>query len=229
MARKKNASIEPTLAQKMQHLLEQEGASLQQVLDALGLKAVARGADEKPLSRVATQRAWLDATKQLDEEEALAIKSIPEVISTGLSLEAGKQPTQEHIDSWCKELKPLRKTEDVIKGRCNAIRLFAFNGFDAKFGEDEPGKFVSTREGMKLERVIAETKPQADLAKLQEVVDEQTWKKITRTERVVDEDKLTKALSKGLVTLEQMSQIVEPAKKIERFNVKPLKPGDEIE
>lgn len=224
----KEIEKQPALAEKMAALLEAEGASLQDVLNALGLKAVAKGADERPGTRVATQRAWLDATKELDEDEALAVKALPELIGSAKPIEVGEVPTQEKIDAIAAELKPLRKTQDVAKGRCDALRLFVFNGADAKFGEEEPGVFFSLKEGVKLERGIAEAKASADLAKLEELVDDKVWKSITDTKRVVNEDKLTKALAKGTVSMDLMGQIVQPPKKIARFTVKPIKPGEEV-
>ena len=226
----KGKQIKPSAAEAMTQFLAERGMTMEQMMAEMGLTAVAKGTTEKPVTRSANRDAWLSPTKkELDEEEALAIKQLPEVIGSAAFLEGPGELSQEQIDGLMTEALPLRKVEDVAKGRYEAIKLTVNYALDAKEGEFKNGALYSLKNNMKFTREAAnDGKVVPNLEALEEILDEKTWKAITTpvTTRTVDSEKFEKAMRKGLVTDKHMKQILEIQQLKGRINVRPIKPGE---
>jgi hypothetical protein len=242
-AKKKETSIE--VSAEKQALIEAitsgntDGVSLdavKELLDSLGMAAVAKGIQGVKTSRIEVVRKWLTAT-ELSEDEKKSIESLPEVIGTTpifTSESDVRDFSQDEVDTMVNELATMRPVEDIVKGRREALRQTAFNIVTLR-NENEPnadGDLVSLKYGKKVSVTHSTRKGEPNYEALKEVVDEEVWKEIV-SEQVtvsyaVDEEKLAAALGAGKVTLEQFAALV-PEEKVSRvFTLKDLKEGDSL-
>lgn len=223
-------AIEPALTAQIQKLLAESGTSALELMEAFGIQGVAKGA-EKRVTRRAARETWLSPEKtQMDEDETLAVKRLPEVIGQGIRLQGPGELSQQQVDSLADELKTVRSVQNILNGVHDAIKQTAFNALDAKVGIEEKGALYSTTHQYKLERIVKGGTAEPDLNKLEEILDEETWKKISTPvkTRTLDPTKLEKEMKKGNVTLEHLSKCVKEVKKTQVFTPKDLKPGEVV-
>jgi uncharacterized protein (DUF2384 family) len=211
-------------------------SAVQDLLDALGMKAVAKGIQGVKTSRVEVQRRWLTAT-ELSEDERKSIERLPEVIgSTPIftSEEDVRDFTQAEVDSMVQEMDTMRPVQDIVEGRRQALRSTAFDIITLRNGDDPnaTGDLSSPKHGKKITVGKQVRKGEPNYEALKQVVDEEVWKAIVSEEVTVtykvDEEKLAEALGDGRVTLEQFAALV-PEEKVSRvFSLKDLKEGDAV-
>lgn len=197
-----------------------------------GYKLVAKGIAESKTSRTANMKRWTEA-RELSPQEKTLVADFGELVGSGnTDLAEGEKLSQAEIDTLMKEELARRDTEDIIKGRYEAIRQTVFNHITAEKNGDEmaTGEVISLMMGHKFVIGKQERGGQPDLAALELLVSPEVWEAITNevTVREVDEDKLSKAMSLGLVPQEAFAQIVPPKTVSRTFTVKPLKDGDEV-
>jgi len=204
-------------------------SQLQELLAAGGMKVVAKGSEDK-YSRKAKQAKW-ESAKELDEDEKKTIAKLPEVLGSITPVE-GTVLSQAQVDTLAQEELVRRETEDIVKGRAAAIKATLINSLRASNPDEEypVGDFASATTGYKFSIYNQERGGKADYAKLQEAVGEDVWAEITDevTTRSINEEKLTKALAEGKVTLEQFSEAVPPKTVSQAWTFKPLKAGDDV-
>ena len=213
-------------------LAKMDPAELNALLAKGGFKLVAKGIAEAKAPRTAKVQRWTQARELSPEEKAL-VGDFGKLVGTGnTELSEGEKLSQPEIDALMKEELCRRDTEDIIKGRYEAIRQTVFNHITAANNGDElaTGEVISMNLGHKFVVGKQERGGQADLAALEMLVSPDVWQAITNeiTVREVDEAKLSQAIGLGLVPQDVFQQIV-PAKSVSRtFTVKPIKEGDEV-
>lgn len=212
-------------------LAKMNPAELNDLLAKGGYKLVAKGIAEEKSSRTAKVQRWSKA-RELTAEEKTLVSDFGKLVGSGnTELVEGEKLSQSEIDELMKEELCRRDTEDIIKGRYDAIRQTVFNHVTADKGDEfATGEVISMALGHKFVVGKQERGGVADLAALELLVTPEIWDAITSevTVREVNEDKLTQAMALGLIPEEMFAQIV-PAKTVSRtFTVKPLKDGDEV-
>lgn len=203
---------------------------LQALLDAAGLKVVAKGAAKKD-SRLARVREWATGLKtRLEGEDLTTVQALAEAIGKAQFPENPGDLTQEQVDDMMAEALTIRPSQDILKGRYDAIRIAVFAAMTEKEEGDEfaPSTLFSIKHGHKFVKQIREVKASANLDALEALVGPEVWKAITRTTRTVDEQKLAKAVATGVVTYEQVQQVTSPASQSASFYVRPIKDGEEV-
>jgi len=217
-----------------------EGLALEDIKDLLvdmgmDVKLVAAGVATERYSRIEKRRSWLTA-KSVSKEEKALIKALPDKLGTAptiLSQDEAREFSQTEVDALVAEEVARRQTEDILKGRYDAIRATALNLVTFRDKDSDPfacGIISSPAIGYKLIVSKQERGGNVNYTALEGVVDSKVWNSITEeiTTREVNEDKLANALSKGVITMEQFASII-PEKTTSRvLCVDPIKAGDDI-
>lgn len=222
-----------------QKLLADNGAidvdALNKLLATKGIKAVARGIQDERYSRVDQQRAWATEGKELSPEERTTIQRLPEVIgkAPAITSEESIRPlTQDEIDLWAEETLIERQSTDILKG-LNERRRSTFFNVASYLHDDDPlatHTFTSAKHALKFVVGKSGSSPEPDYSALEGVLDEETWNDITDEVlvRQVNEDKLSKALDNGTITMQQFADLVAPRKEWRTLRVDSLKEGENL-
>lgn len=207
-----------------------KSGGLQALLDAAGLKVVAKGESVRKDSRIARIREWASGLKtRLEGEELTTVQSLAEAIGKAEFPENPGDLTQQQIDDMMAEALTIRPSQDILKGRYEAIKAAVFAAMTVSEGDEfAPGVLTSPLHGHKFVRQVSERKASANLAALEGIVRPEVWKAITVTTRAVDEDKLAKAVAEGKVSIEQLSEVTTPPSKSVSLYVRALKEGEEV-
>lgn len=214
--------------QQIQALMSNGG--LQALLDAAGLKVVAKADKVRKDSRLARVREWALGTKtRLEGEELTTVQSLAEAIGKAEFPANPGDLTQQQVDDMMAEALTIRPSQDILKGRYEAIKAAVFAAMTEKEGDDlAPAVLTSPAHSHKFVRQIRESKASANFDALEGIVSDEVWKAITVTARKVDEDKLAKAVAEGKVSVDQIAEVTTPASKSASFYVRPLKDGEEV-
>lgn len=212
-------------------LSKMDPSQLNELLAKGGYKIVAKGIAEEKTSRTAKVERWTRARELTPQEKELVADFGKLVGSGNTELAEGEKLSQAEIDELMREELCRRDTEDIIKGRYDAIRATVFNHLTADKGDElATGEVISMALGHKFVVGKQERGGVPDLAALELLVSPDIWDAITTevTVREIDEDKLSQAMALGLIQPEVFAQVV-PAKTVSRtFTVKPIKEGDEV-
>lgn len=209
-------------------------ADNKELLNELGVAVVAKGIAEAKYSRKAAAERWASGNTELSTEERTNIETLPKVIGTGVTFskpEDVRDLTQDEIDALMEEELVRRQTEDVLKGRYDAIRQSVIGVARLRTDEDFPKTSIaSLKHGKKFTLTFTEKVRQPDFSALQDMVDEKVWASITDevVVREVNEELLAKALDNGTITMEQYIAIVPEKTVTPVFSVRDLKAGDEV-
>lgn len=186
-------------------------------------------------SRIETKRRWLTA-KGLNDDELETIKNLPEVIgsaTTILSEEEARILNVDEIDSLMEEELCRRHSEDILKGRYDAIRATILNHVTAQHpGEENAvGDVTSLKNGAKFVVGTQERGGNPDYSALEEVVGPEIWEEITAevVTREVDEEKLLAAMMAGKISVDDYAKIIPDKQVIRTLTVRQLKAGDKIQ
>jgi hypothetical protein len=221
-------AVSKKAALAVQKTLEEQGISLAEFLKAMGLTGVRAGGEvAKRESRKAMRAAW-HQPRELTGGELATIRALPKKVGSSVQPGEPRALTQDEVDALMEEVLPIRDAQDILGGRHEAIREIVFGHVTLTSGGDEDASgTLRARQGMKFEKRVHFEQDEPDLNALRGVVDDVTWRYITKTERVVDERRLARALDKGRVTLDQVRSILPEPRAVRKFFVKPIKPGEE--
>jgi hypothetical protein len=217
------------IAQKQLEALQAAGLDINDLLETMGLAAVAKDdAASSRISRKAVQEEWL-SKRGLDEVEAAVVTSLPELIGKGETDGEGEL-TQEQIDALAQELAAERAAEDIVKGRIGAIRRRFFSLFDARNGDNAKGQVVSVAAGIKISREVPEAKADLDRAALEEALGEKKFRALC--DEVVTYEvnpvKLAQAVEKDKKVKTAVEEAMVVSQPSPRFTVRALKAGDRV-
>lgn len=206
---------------------------LNELMDALGLAVVAKGTDGQSGSRIEKVRKWLTAS-ELDEEETAVLSGLVEVIGSAPII-TGEDDLRDfstaETDLIVEELDHLRPTQDLAKGRIEALRATVFNILSLRKGDDfATGEIPSLKNGRKVVVGIQNKTPDADLNDLKGLLDDETWESITVevTERVVSESLVAEAMAAGKITMTHLAAITPEPNLVRTMTVKDIKKGDPV-
>lgn len=222
-AKKKDSSLDRVLSR----LSSAEGKGIAEARSA----RVAAEKSERLSSRTAEVSRW-ERARELTPEEQERIETLTAIIGKGnTDLAVNEQLSQAEIDLLMREEISRRSTENIIKGRYNAIRRAILNHLSAMNKGDEfaTGKVLSVATGYLFDVTKTERGGSEDLSLLEGVVTPDVWDMITDEVKVreVNEDKLAIALDKGIITKEQFLSAFPPKTVSRNFTIKPIKEDEE--
>lgn len=221
--KKKDASLDKFLAR----LSSAEGKS---IAEATSSRIVSAERGEKLSSRTAEVSRW-EHERELTSDDEARLDTLVSIIGKGnTDLVKGEELSQSEIDLLMQEEIVRRSTENIIKGRYNAIRRTILAHLTALKGGDEfaVGQVMSPSTGYYFDVSKTERGGSEDLNLLEAVVDADVWQMITDEviSREVNEDKLEVALNNGIITKEQFLAAFPPKTVSRNFTIRPIK-GDE--
>lgn len=201
------------------------------IAEARSAKIAASEKSERLSSRTAEVARW-ERARELMPEEKERIDTLTAIIGKGnTELAIDEQLSQAEIDLLMMEEISRRSTENIIKGRYNAIRRAILNHVSAMNGGDQfaTGQVISAANGYLFDITKTERGGSEDLNLLENVVTPEVWSMITDeiTVREVNEDKLAVALNNGIVTKEQFLSAFPPKTVSRNFTIKPIKEDEE--
>jgi len=202
-------------------------------------------------SRSKVREVWKQG-KEVTQEDIEAFEKVFEVF-TSADLSNREFPTEEEIDAVAEELLSIRQVKDMLEGRESAIRSYVFDSvnyrlvFEGKDPERDSGVLTSYEHGVNLSKEVSGGKPQIDIEKLVEVLDEDQLKLVTNlvmTETItyypdgsvkkegssvyeLNEKELEKQLVAGNVGMEQILKATTPTKTKTAFYVRKVKANKE--
>lgn len=224
------------LAKAMESAMAAQGLTLQDLVSMFGdLKVVAAG-QVRAGTRAAKRDEWALATELVGDDRE-AVESLPEVLASTPIPQEERSLDQSEIDALAHEVKPLRRSEDIIKGRIAAIKAAVFRHFDASFGQAEPGRVDEVKSpvnGVKLSRQVTVRRPSEpyDVEVLEQELERKTFLAITTERRVFDPEKLARLMDQGKIgDAERVAlwKAANPSTVVEAFYVRDLKPGEDVD
>lgn len=223
-AKRPKTSMERLLSR----LSSEEGKS---IAEAHSMRVASPEKSTSLSSRTAEVSRW-ETARELAPEERERFETLTDIIGKGnTELTKMEQLSQSEIDLLMREEIARRSTENIIKGRYNAIRRAILNHLTAQNKGDEfaTGQVESPANGFYFDVTKSERGGNEDLNLLEGVVAPDVWNMITDevTMREVNEDKLAIALDKGIITKEQFISAFPPKTITRNFTIRPIKEDEE--
>lgn len=186
---------------------------------------------EKLSSRTAEVSRW-ERERELTPEDREHIETMTAIIGAGnTDLAKEEELSQAEIDLLMREEIARRSTENILKGRYNAIRRAVLNHLTALKKGDEfaTGKILSPANGYYFDVTKTERGGSEDLNLLVNVVSPEVWDMITDevVSREVNEDKLEVALNNGIISPEEFISAFPPKTVSRNFTIRPIKEDEE--